>query len=517
MQPVRKLVVVLGDQLNLLSSAFDDFDRERDLVWMAEVAGEATHVLSHKVRITYFLSAMRHFAEEVRERKYKIEYRRLDETDNRGALDLELQGALERLKPRSLVIVEPGEHRVRAMVEAVARASGVSLDMRADRDFYCSRHDFKEWVEKHPALRMEFFYREMRKRSGVLMERGKPAGGKWNYDPENRKTFGKAGPGPLLAKPLAFAPDAITSDVIALVERRFPTHPGTLEHFDFPVTAKESTAALSDFVANRLAHFGSYQDAMWTDEGLLFHSRLSAPMNLKLLDPRAVVMAVEDAYQRGDAALAAVEGFIRQIIGWREYVRGVYWTFMPEYLQRNALNARERLPDFYWNGETDMNCLRQTIGQTLRYGYAHHIQRLMVTGLFALLFGVDPIEVHRWYLAIYWDAVEWAELPNVTGMSQFADGGVMGSKPYVASGKYIHRMSNYCEGCRYRPDESTGEKACPFTNLYWDFLLRHEKELKGNQRMSMQLRNLARIGGEKRTAIQEQAGAFRESLAKGSY
>ena len=517
MKPVRNLVVVLGDQLNLQSSAFDGFDRERDLVWMAEVSGEATHVLSHKVRIAYFLSAMRHFAEEARAHKYSLAYRRLDDGDNEAALDRELQAAIERFRPPSIVLVEPGEHRVQVMIEAVARQKGIPLKMRPDRDFYCSREEFRAWIEKHPGLRMEFFYREMRKRSGVLMERGKPVGGQWNYDPENRKSFGKTGPGLLLTKPLAFPPDKITRDVIALVERHFPKHPGSLEFFDLPVTSKDAGAALTDFVANRLAHFGSYQDAMWTDEAFLYHSRLSAPMNLKLLDPKAVVMAVEDAYHRGEAPLAAVEGFIRQIIGWREYVRGVYWAFMPEYLERNALNAAEKLPDLYWDGQTDMNCLQQAIGQTLRFGYAHHIQRLMVTGLFALLFGVDPIEVHRWYLAIYWDAVEWAELPNVTGMSQFADGGVMGSKPYVASGKYIDRMSNYCEGCRYKPGESTGENACPFTTLYWDFLLRHEKRLKGNQRMSMQMRNLVRISGEKRAAIQQQASEFRQSMPKGSY
>lgn len=517
MPPVRNLVVVLGDQLNLESSAFDDFDPLLDQVWMAEGAGESTYVLSHKVRIAYFLSAMRHFAEEVRAKGYRLQYRKLDDRENRGELAAELRFALNSIKPARLVCMEPGEYRIEAMLMETAGQSGVPLEIRADRDFYCSRAEFTAWAARHSGLRMEFFYREMRKKTGVLMERAQPVGGQWNFDSENRKSFGKSGPGLLLSAPQAFPPDRITSDVIALVSKTFANHPGTLDHFALPVTRHDAKVALDDFVANRLPHFGTYQDAMWTDQPFLYHSRISATMNLKLLNPRAVVMAVEDAYHRGHAPLAAVEGFIRQILGWREYVRGVYWRFMPEYIERNALAAKEKLPDFYWDGKTDMQCLRQAIGETLAYGYAHHIQRLMVTGLFALLFGVDPVEVHKWYLAIYWDAVEWVEMPNVTGMSQFADGGLMGSKPYVASGNYIHRMSNYCENCRYKPAEAVGDDACPFTTLYWDFLLRHQKMLESNQRMRMQLRNLSRMDEQKKEAIGLQAADFRAAMPKGAY
>lgn len=349
------------------------------------------------------------------------------------------------------------------------------------------------------------------------MEGAEPEGGAWNYDAENRKTFGKAGPPSLLAAPHRFPPDEITKAVLQLVEREFPDNPGSLEHFDFPVTAEEARLALEDFVTNRLPYFGDYQDAMWIDEPYLFHSRVSAMMNLKLLSPQAVLMAVEDAYHRNAAPLAAVEGYVRQILGWREYIRGVYWLRMPEYLSENALNATEDLPDLYWTAETDMNCLRQAVGQTLAYGYAHHIQRLMVTGLFSLLFGVKPVEIHKWYLAIYWDAIEWVELPNVLGMSQYADGGLMASKPYIATGKYIDRMSNYCSECRYKPGESTGEAACPFTMLYWDFLMRHEEKLSGNQRMYLQVRNLGRLSKEKKAAIRRQAEDFRRSLPKGGY
>ncbi len=517
MRKVRHLVVVLGDQLDVKSSAFDEFDTTRDVVWMAEVPGEATLVLSHKVRIVFFLSAMRHFAREVRGKGIRLEYRKLDSSDNRGDLSAELRAAICRFRPERVVLTEPGEYRVEQMVKAVLEETGTSLDVRPDRSFYCSRDEFRVWANKHPQLRMEFFYREMRRRSGVLMERDKPVGGQWNFDPENRKSFGKFGPGLLLPVPETFPPDDITREVIALVSSRFPNHPGTLEHFDLPVTRQQATLALSDFVAKRLPYFGAFQDAMWTGEPYLYHARISATMNLKLLDPRAVVMEVEDAYGRGCAPLAAVEGFIRQVIGWREYVRGVYWTFMPEYIERNALDAHEKLPDLYWDAQTDLNCLAQVVGQTLKHGYAHHIQRLMVAGLFSLLFGVNPVEVHKWYLAIYWDAVEWVEMPNTTGMSQFADGGLMGSKPYIASGKYIDRMSNYCQGCRYKPDQAIGPEACPFTTLYWDFLMRHEDSLNGNQRMRMQLRNLMRISPEKKAQILEQAQLFRANLPKGHY
>jgi deoxyribodipyrimidine photolyase-related protein len=358
---------------------------------------------------------------------------------------------------------------------------------------------------------MEFFYREMRRRHRVLLDRaGEPEGGEWNFDHDNRGSFGKAGPQNVTA-PARFLPDATTRAVLDMVRRRFAKHPGRLDSFDWPVTAEQARVALEDFVTHRLAAFGEFQDAMWTREPWLFHSRLAAAMNLKLLDPREVIAAAERAYRAGRVPLASVEGFIRQILGWREYVRGVYWHFMPDYLERNALGAREDLPEFYWTGDTPMACLRDALGQTLEYGYAHHIQRLMVTGLYPLLLGVDPKRVHEWYLAVYVDAVEWVELPNTLGMSQYGDGGVMASKPYVATGKYIQRMSNYCAGCRFDPAKATGENACPFTTLYWDFLLRHEKLLAANQRMALQVKNLVRLKPAERAVIQSRAESIRKN------
>lgn len=507
----RHLVVVLGDQLNLDAAAFDGFDATQDLVWMAEVAEESTHVWSHQARIALFLSAMRHFRQRAEAAGYRVDYRQLEDAENRGSLAAELAAACQRLRPELLIVTEPGDYRVQEALRATAQEAGLPLEIRSDRHFLCTKAEFADHAQSRKQLRMEFFYRELRQRTSTLMEEGKPLGGQWNFDAENRSAFGKAGPGQV-PPPVRFSPDAVTKDVLRLVAQRFADHPGRLSHFDWPVTPEEAEAALQDFLDNRLPRFGQYQDAMWTAEPWLYHSRLSAALNLKLLDPRRVIQQAEARLEDG-VPLAAVEGFIRQILGWREYVRGIYWHFMPEYLERNALEATQPLPAFYWTGETEINCLRHALGQTLEYGYAHHIQRLMVTGLFALLLGVRPQAVHEWYLAVYLDAVEWVELPNTLGMSQYADGGVMASKPYVASGSYIHRMSNYCQGCRFKPTERTGPTACPFTTLYWDFLRRHEHRLRSNPRMTMQLKNLARIPKMEQAAVAEAAQRLREQYA----
>lgn len=492
------LVCVLGDQLDLNSSAFDGFNPSQDIVWMAEVHSEAVSVWSHKARIALFLAAMRHFREALRGRGWRVEYTEL----KRSSLGQELAKAVKKFRPERVIVVEPGEYRVREeLLAAVA-----DIEIRTDRHFMSSVQDFREHAEGRKQLRMEYFYREMRRRYGYLMQGKDPVGGAWNYDEENRGAFPKQGPG-LLPAPLEFSPDSLTREVLALVQREFPEHPGSLEHFSWPVTQEQARAALQDFITNRLPYFGLYQDAMWTAEPWLYHSRISSSLNLKLLDPREACGAAEEAYRNGSAPLAAVEGFIRQILGWREYVRGIYWLHMPEYVDKNALDAHQPLPQFYWNGETDMECLRQSIGQTLQYGYAHHIQRLMVTGLFALLLGVDPKQVHEWYLAVYVDAIEWVELPNTLGMSQFGDGGIMASKPYAATGKYIDRMSNYCKHCPHKPE------SCAFTTLYWDFLMRNEKKLTRVGRMDMQLRNLVRISEDRKNEIRKEAQALKERFA----
>ena len=515
MAAVRHLVLVLGDQLDLQAAAFDGFDNAQDAVWMAEVAEESTHVWSAQQRIALFLAAMRHFADALREAGRPLHYRRLDEPDNRGQLAEELQATLAALKPQRVLMTAPGDWRVWQSLKAVVEGAGLALEVCEDRHFFNTVREFAAYAKGRKGLRMEFFYREMRKRHGILMQHGQPVGGQWNFDADNRESFGAKGPG-LLPPRATFEPDAITREVLDLVRTRFADHPGRLDSFAWPVTRAQALQALQAFIAERLPLFGRYEDAMWPGEPWLYHSQLSAALNLKLINPFEVVHAAEAAYHQGHAPLAAVEGFIRQILGWREYVRGIYWTQMPGYLERNALDAQQPLPDWYWTGDTDMACLRDAVTQTLDHGYAHHIQRLMVTGLYALLLGVQPQHVHAWYLAVYVDAVEWVELPNTLGMSQYGDGGLLGSKPYVASGRYIQRMGGPCAQCRYKPAEREGDDACPFTTLYWDFLMRHEAMLAGNQRMVMQLKNLSRLTEAERAAVAGRAEAIRQGRVGGA-
>jgi deoxyribodipyrimidine photolyase-related protein len=505
---LRCLIIVLGDQLDADAAAFDGFDASADAVWMAEVAEESTHVWSSKPRTAMFLAAMRHFSLTLQARGRRLYYTRLDAPDNAGSLPTQLQADIRRLKPARLVMTAPGDWRVLEAVKAVAASSGLPLDIREDRHFFCSVRDFAAHAKGRKSLRMEFFYREQRKRHHVLMQGDEPVGGQWNFDADNREAFGPAGPGAVPPR-AAFEPDAITREVIALVESRFADHPGRLDSFAWPVTREQALRSLQAFMQARLPLFGRFQDAMWPADPWLYHSHLSAALNLKLLNPREVVAAAETAYREGHAPLASVEGFIRQILGWREYVRGIYWTQMPGYLERNALDARQDLPAWFWTGATDMACLRDALAQTLEHGYANHIQRLMVTGLYALMLGVQPQQVHAWYLAVYVDAVEWVELPNTLGMSQYADGGVMASKPYVATGKYIERMSPHCKGCRYDPAQRGGDRACPFTTLYWDFLMRHETALAKNPRMALQVKNVGRLTDAQKRAVHDRAAAIR--------
>jgi deoxyribodipyrimidine photolyase-related protein len=516
LRTLHHLVLVLGDQLDADAAAFDGFDPAQDAVWMAEVAEESTHIPSSQMRTAFFLSAMRHFGAELRARGRPLHYIALDDPANRGTLAAELRATIAALRPQSLVMTAPGDWRVRAALCAAAADAGLALDVREDRHFYATVHEFRAHAQGRKQVRMEFFYREMRRRHRVLMDAddpSQPEGGQWNFDADNRETFGRDGPG-AVPPPRRFPPDAITQHVQSLVRTRLASHPGRCDDFGWPVTRAQALEALAAFIDARLANFGRWQDALWPGEPWLWHAHLSAALNVKLLHPREVVAAAEAAYRAGRVPLASAEGFIRQILGWREYARGIYWTQMPAYAERNALGAEARLPAFYWSGDTQMACLADAIGQTLRLGYAHHIQRLMVTGLYALLLGVRPQEVHAWYLGVYADAVEWVELPNTLGMSQYGDGGLMASKPYAASGKYIERMSggSLCARCRYRPAERSGERACPFTTLYWEFLLRHEALLAANPRMVMQVRNLARLSDDERARIRTQAAAHRAAV-----
>lgn len=509
--PIRRLIIVLGDQLDPDSPVLADFDPDQDLLWMAEVEEEATHVWSHKARLVLFLSAMRHYAEIQRARGWNVHYRSLGEHPARSLAEA-LSADLKHWCPQQIILVEPGDWRVRESLHQVLGSCGIDWTELPDPHFLVSLEEFGRWAEGRREFRLEHFYRYFRKRLDVLMDGNQPEGGRWNFDADNRGSFDARGPG-LLQPPLRFEPDAITREVVERVNEHYADHPGDLAAFDWPTTPIQALEALNDFVEHRLVAFGRYQDSMWSGEPWLYHARISSALNLKLLNPRVVIEAAVNVWRQGKAPIQAVEGFVRQILGWREYVRGIYWQRMPEYLSDNALGANQPLPEMYWSGKTEMRCMSEALGQTLRLGYAHHIQRLMVTGLFALLLGVRPREVHEWYLAVYVDAVEWVELPNTIGMSQYADGGFMASKPYCASGKYIQRMSNYCAGCRFDPAVSTGPRACPMTTLYWDFLIRHESRFARHPRTALQWKHLARLDDDQRQAIGQAADQLRAALA----
>ena len=503
------LRLVLGDQLTAGVSSLADLDPARDVVLMVEVASETSYVPHHKQKITFILSAMRHFAGELAAQGVKVDYVKLDDTDNTGSFSDEVARAIQRHRPSRLIVTEPGEYRVRQFMLDWQDAFGLPVEIRDDTRFFSSPAEFTQWAEGKKQLRMEFFYREMRRKTGLLMEGADPIGGQWNFDSENRKSLPK---GSHLPTRLRFEPDAITQDVVRMVGERFTRHPGDLEPFGWPVTRADALSALDHFIDIALPSFGDVQDAMKQGESFLYHALISPMLNVGLLLPEEVCRRAEFAYHSGHAPLNAVEGFIRQILGWREYVRGLYWLKMPDYATGNALNAHRPLPAFYWTGDTSMNCLRQCVGDTMRNAYAHHIQRLMVLGNFALLAGINPAEVEEWFLAVYADAFEWVELPNVHGMALFADGGVMASKPYAASGAYIDRMSDYCSGCAYSPKEKLGAKACPFNYLYWDFLARNRPTLGGNQRLAMPYRTLATMPFEKREQIAKEAKDFLDGL-----
>ena len=507
------LRVILGDQLSSQLDIVAGADKGEDVFLLAEVMGEASYVRHHVKKIAFLFAAMRHFAEALRSAGHTVRYVALEDDGNSQSLDGEILRAAEALRPSRVAITEPGEWRLREGFEALRLALPVALEILPDTRFLSTHAEFNAWAEGRRELRMEYFYREMRRRHDILMEPGgKPAGGRWNFDAENRKPP-KAGLNS--PKRLSFRKDTITLDVLDLVRRRFADGYGRLEPFHFAVTRRQALRELEHFIAHILPGFGDYQDAMVKGEPFLRHSLLAAYINAGLLYPLEVCRRAEAAFRGGLAPLNAAEGFIRQILGWREFVRGVYWRFMPGYTERNALGANEPLPWFYWSGETRMACMREAFAHTYDHAYSHHIQRLMITGNFALLAGIDPKAVHQWYLAVYADAYEWVEAPNTLGMALHADGGLLASKPYAASGNYIKRMSNYCDGCAYDPSVSAGERACPFNALYWDFLARHRDRFSGNARMPYVYANWDKMGAEKQAALRRQAETHRIAMREG--
>ncbi len=508
----KRAILIMGDQLSRGVSSLKDARKTKDVIVMGELMDETTSVKHHKKKLILVLSAMRHFAEELKKDGYKVDYRKLDDDDDIRSFSDLAKAAIEKHGAEELIVTEPSERRVRHEAEGWKMSLSVPVEIRPDDRFIASHEEFEAWADGRKQLRMEYFYREMRRKTGLLMDGDKPAGGAWNYDKENRKPASRD---LFMPAPPSFKPDKTTADIIALVEERFADHFGDAEPFHYAVTRKEALKALGHFIKEALPRFGDFQDAMLTGERFLYHSVLSAYINMGLLDPLEVCERAEKAYRDGDAPLNAVEGFIRQIIGWREYVRGMYWRGGEEYLDQNFFDNTRKLPWFYWSGDTDMACIRETVTQTKEDAYAHHIQRLMVTGLFAMLAGIDPYDVHEWYLIVYFDAFEWVEAPNVIGMSQYADGGALGSKPYAASGAYINRMSDYCKNCRYNVSKKTEEDACPFNALYWDFLARNEKKLKGNPRLGQMYRTLGKMEKGAKLSYRARARAILEKLDAG--
>ena len=503
----KNLIVVLGDQLGR-ESALVGASNAHSTMLLIEAMEESEYVWSSRQRTVQFLAAMRHFRNDMRDRGHSVRYRELGASPS---IIAGIEAEVDSGDYTQVTWMRPGEYRLYEQIHDLLEARDVDHEMLEDDHFLCPLDDFADWLSVRKEPRMEYFYREMRKQHKILMEDDGPAGGAWNFDEDNRKAFPKSGPANP-ARPKGID-DPVVQEVIEVVAERLPDHPGSVESFDWPVTPQQAEQRLRAFIDDHLADFGKYQDAMWTGEPYLHHARISSALNLKLLDPRTAIQAAEEAWKKDRAPLNAVEGFIRQILGWREYIRGIYFTQMPGYLDSNELGHDRDLPEFFWTGETHMHCLKQTIEQTLRYGYAHHIQRLMVTGLYALLLGVEPRQVHEWYLAVYVDAVEWVEAPNTIGMSQYGDGGFLASKPYVATGKYIKRMSNYCADCPYSPDKRVGQDACPFTTLYWDFLIRHEDRFKSHPRMALQVRNLSRIDDDEKEAIRRRAAGLKGAVS----
>ena len=508
---MASLILVLGDQLTDTLPAIANARKTKDTILMAEVREEATYVKHHKKKIAFLFSAMRHFAKHLRDSNYNVNYVHYDDEENKGSLLEQVKHSLASQSFTDVKVTSPGEYRLLKSMEQWQSVLGIPVTICEDNRFLATPEEFSSWAEGKKQLRMEFFYREMRRKHNVLMDGKNPIGGKWNYDAQNREAMPETHQVP---KHTVFKPDDISSEVIELVKNNFKAHFGEIEDFHFAVTREDALAVLNTFIDERLPNFGQYQDAMVEGKPWLYHSHIGFYLNCGLLTPSEAIQAAEQAYHAGQAPLNSAEGFIRQILGWREYVRGFYWHFMPGLKTDNYFNNSRALPSFFWDGQTNMNCMRQCIKETQKNAYAHHIQRLMVIGNFSLLTELSPEEVQAWYLLVYADAYEWVELPNVAGMILYSDGGNLASKPYVASGSYINKMSNYCKNCGYQVSKKTGPKACPFNYLYWHFIDKQKEKLSNNHRMAMIYKTYGRMKEENIETMKQDAATFLSKLTK---
>lgn len=505
------LIFIFCDQLSMSLSSLKQIKKD-DMILMCEQISELTYIKHHPKKIAFMLSAMRHFAEELRKKNYNVRYIDIEHPDNTGSIKTEIERTLALYQPKKFIVTEPSEFRHLLMLQAIISKLNIPVEIHTDTRFLCTIQEFKNWATGKKQLRMEFFYREMRKNYGILTDTdGGPTGGAWNFDKENRKPPHE---NMISHKRISFKKDQITKDVIVIVKEKFSDNFGDLEPFYYAVTRKQALKELKHFIKEILPYFGDYQDAMMTGQPYLYHSLLASYLNAGLLEPLEICQLAEEAYKNELVELNNVEGFIRQILGWREYVRGVYWTFMPKYAEMNYLGSTENLPKLYWGGHTDMFCMAEVVKQTQQHAYSHHIQRLMITGNFALLAGIDVKQVQKWYLEVYSDAYEWVEMPNTLGMALFGDGGIIASKPYAASGNYIRKMSNFCDNCIYNSSELLTDNACPFNALYWDFIARHETKLNKNQRMRYAYATYGKFSIDKKMAISAKAKSILSLMRK---
>lgn len=501
----NQLILIMGDQLSENISSLQYYDDD-SLILMCELIKECTTPKHHKKKLVFILSAMRNFAKLLYEKKHNILYINLDDEENTGSFSNEIARISKKYNCQKLIVTEPSEYRV---YNEIINIKSLDVKIVEDHRFFCSIEDFKEFHKDKKDFIMENFYRYMRKKYNILMSEGKPVGGKWNFDHENRKAIKSI---VKIPKRDFIDNDKITSEVKKLVENNFREHFGNIEPFYMATTRVSALKIFENFLHNRFALFGKYQDAMLEGEDFMYHSHISFYLNNGLLEAKEVVEQAEKYGLENNIPLNSVEGFIRQILGWREYVRGIYWLEMPNYKNKNFLKAKNHLPDFYWNGNTELNCLKESIRNTKENSYAHHIQRLMILGNFALISEVNPDKLSEWYLIVYADAYEWVELPNVLGMVLYADEGLLATKPYASSGAYINKMSNYCVNCKYDVKLKNGANACPFNYLYWNFLIKNKDQLMHNQRMRMIYAILDKFTKEKKEEIISDSKIFLKDI-----
>ena len=512
MASMKTLRLILGDQLNHQHSWFEKTNSDITYMMM-EVRQETDYVPHHIQKVTGFFASMRAFAIEMQDKGHKFIYFKLDDPKNKQSIPENVDSLIEKGKFEKFEYQLPDEYRLDEQLSEYCQTLNIEWQAVDSEHFYTSREELASFFEGKKTYLMESFYRHMRKKHDVMMDGKDPVTGQWNYDKDNRKKLPES----------VKIPDrnSRTNDVSGIVEMIESAGVKTIgsidaENYRWPITRREALADLDIFCKRFLKNFGNYQDAMTTRTAFSFHSLVSFAMNVKLISPQEVVNTVVNYWHEhsDEVDISSVEGFVRQIIGWREYMRGIYWAKMPEYATLNHLNHSRKLPSWFWNGETKMNCLHHTINQSLDHAYAHHIQRLMITGNFALLAGIDPGEVDEWYLGIYIDAIEWVEITNTRGMSQFADGGIVGTKPYVSSANYIDKMSDYCKACHYSKSKKTGDKACPFNSLYWNFYDQHRDTFDKNPRIGMMYRTWDKMDRDKKAELLQQADYYLKNIDK---